>query len=325
MMTDPGELVTALRRTLGLHWAFDSEGDHLCIRHQARGASYRPRRRPVSWDEMLTILAATFAEHGIAQAPPLPLRWNRETDLTISAIQALDPHLKQCRPYTYRQGYLPQPVVRFTGQRNTSGHLADGFLTAFVNVSCVLPIGGAVQHAQILDTWLTALSRLGLHARHVEIRGAIAPWQRREVRGVTLRIRHSGLEIGDIVLLWNADSPSFMATDLGSGLERLRWAITRMPWPFVVYGSLADRADPVVLDIIRAATLIAGSGISPTDRGPGSALRRLARSIPASAAALGLSVAVRSAHAYWSRTSQLQLPWPEVCQMLDKEASHAHL
>jgi hypothetical protein len=38
-----------------------------------------------------------------------------------------------------------------------------------------------------------------------------------------------------------------------------------------------------------------------------------------------LSVAVRSAYAYWSLTSQLQLPWPEVCQILDNEASHAHL
>jgi hypothetical protein len=324
MLTDPGELVAALRRTLGMHWSFDREGDVLRIRRQAQGASYRPPRRPIGWDEMLTILAATFAEHGIAQAPPLPLRWNRETDFTISAIQALDPYLKQHRPYTYRQGYLPQPVVRFTGQRDNSGDLADGFLTAFVNVSCVLPIRDTAEHAQILDTWLTALSRLGLHARNVEIHGAITPWQRREVRGITLRIRHSGLEIGDIVLLWNADSPSFMATDLGSGLERLRWAITRGAWPFVVHGSLAERADPAVLDIIRAATLIAGNGIPPGDRGPGNALRRLARSIPASAA-LGLSVAVRSAYAYWSLTSQLQLPWPEVCQILDNEASHAHL
>jgi hypothetical protein len=116
-----------------------------------------------------------------------------------------------------------------------------------------------------------------------------------------------------------------MATDLGSGLERLRWAITRQAWPSVVHGSLADRADPAVLDIIRAATLIAGNGIPPSDRGPGNALRRLARSIPASSAALGLSVAVRSAHAYWSLTSQLQLPWPEVCQILDREASHTQL
>lgn len=325
MLTYPDELVTALRRTLGRHWAFDSDRGHLRIHHQAHDGFYRPRQRPASWDEILTILAATFAEHGIAQAPPLPLRWNHETDFTISAIQALDPHLKQCRPYTYRQGYLPQPVVRFTGKRSNSGYLADGFLTAFVNVSCVLPIADPAEHAQILDTWLTALSRLGLHARHIEIHGAITPWQRREVQGITLRIRHSGLEIGDIVLLWNADSPSFMATDLGSGLERLRWAITRQGWPSIVYGSLAERADPAVLDIIRAATLIAGNGIPPSDRGPGNALRRLARSIPASSAALGLSVAVRSAYAYWSLTSHLQLPWPEVCQILDREASHTQL
>jgi hypothetical protein len=138
MMTDPGELVTALRRTLGTHWAFDSQGDHLCIRHQARGASYRPRRRPVSWDEMLTILAATFAEHGIAQAPPLPLRWNRETDFTISAIQALDPHLKQrrARSSTMRRRtppghpatlYIVHSVARWTGQAGDPAQARDRY------------------------------------------------------------------------------------------------------------------------------------------------------------------------------------------------------
>jgi hypothetical protein len=114
--------------------------------------------------------------------------------------------------------------------------------------------------------------------------------------------------------LWNASSPWLMATDLGSGLERLRWAITRSAWPLVVHGSLTERADPAVLDSIRAATLIAANGIQPSDRGPGSALRRLARSIPAASAGLGLSGAVRSAYAYWSLTCPPQLPWPDVCQ-----------
>jgi len=268
---------------------------------------------------MLTILASTFAEHGIPQAPPLPLRWNRETDFTISAVQGLDPYLKRRRPYSYRQGYLPQPVIRFTGRRDGSGQLADGFLTAFVNVSCVLPIRDLSEHAQILDTWLTVLSRLGLHARHLEIRGSTLPWHRREVSGITLRVTHDGLEIGDIVLLWNAASPRLMATDLGSGLERLRWAITRDAWPLVVHGPLTGRSNPAVLDSIRTATLIAANGIQPSDRGSGGALRRLARSIPVTSAPLGLSVAVRSAYAYWSLTSPLQLPWPDVCQVLERE------
>lgn len=320
MLNHRSELVTGLRRALGIRWSFDREGDRLCIRYQAPATPYRPPRRQVGWQEMLGILASTFAEHGIPQVPPLPLRWNRETDFTISAVQALDPYLKQRRPYPHRQGYLPQPVIRFTGKRDSSGQLADGFLTAFVNVSCVLPIRDPSEHAQILDTWLTALSRLGLHSRHLEIRGNTTSWQRREVQGITLRVTHDGLEIGDIVLLWNACSPWLMAIDLGSGLERLRWAITRDAWPLVVHGALTERADPAVLDSIRAATLIAASGIQPSDRGPGSALRRLARSIPAASAALGLSVAVRSAYAYWSLTSPLQVPWPDVCQVLEREA-----
>lgn len=321
MPDHPRELVSALRHSLGRRWAFDREGDLLSIRYGGQGTPYRPPRRSVRWEEMLRILASTFVEHGIPQVPPLPLRWNRDTDFTISAIQGLDPYLKECRPFTFRQGYLPQPVVRFTGKRDDSGQLADGYLTAFVNVSCVVAIRDLSEHAQILDTWVTVLSRLGLHARHVTIHGSTTPWRRRQIQGITLRICHESLEIGDLVLLWNADQPSFMATDLGSGLERLRWTITRGPWPAVIYGHLAERADPAVLDIIRTATLIVGHGILPSDRGAGNAVRRLTRSMPASSAALGLSVAVRSAHAYWSLTSQMQLPWPEVCHVLDREAS----
>jgi hypothetical protein len=319
MPNDFSELAAALQSTLGMRWIFDGDGSHLCIRHQAWGTPYRPPRRSIGWEEMLAVLSSTFTEHGIPRVPTLPLRLDRETDFTISAVQALDPYLKQCRPYTYRQGYLPQPVIRFNGQRDESGRLADGFLTAFVNVSCVLPIRNIFEHAQILDIWLTALSRLGLNARHVVIHGSAHPWQRREIRGITLRITHEELEIGDIVLLWNASNPSYMATDLGSGLERLRWAITRRPWPSVVHGSLGERGDPFVLDIVRAATLISGSGIMPSNSGPGNALRRLVKSIPVSSTAFGLSAAVRSAYAYWLLTSPLQLPWPEVCQVLETQ------
>src|ERR1019366_5437851 len=220
-----------------------------------------------AWPEMLARIEGAFAGHGIARAHPLPIRWNHETDFTISAIQALDPYLKRRQEFTYRQGYLPQPVIRFTGHRDEAGNLADGFLTAFVNISCIQPIAGIDEHAAILDAWLTVLSRLGLHARHIQILGRITSWRRREVRGVTLHIRHADLPIGDLVLLWNAEDPSVMVTDLGSGLERLRWAVTRAPWQQIVHGPLAGHASLDVLDAIRTGTLITGSGIRPAARG----------------------------------------------------------
>ena len=133
-----------------------------------------------------------------------------------------------------------------------------------LNVSACCQIAHTSEHAQILDTWLTALSRLGLHARHLEIYGAARTWHRREVEGITLRIAHDGLEISDIVLLWNASRPSFMAKTSGLG-SAAAVGNYRRAWPSVVYGSLVKRADPFVLDTIRAATLIAANGILPND------------------------------------------------------------
>jgi hypothetical protein len=121
------------------------------------------------------------------------MRWRRDTDLTISAVQALDPYVKDGKPYAFRSGYLPQPVVRFTGQRDDAGHLRNGFLTSFVNVSRLEAIQSAQDHAAILDGWIGVLSRLGLHARHIEISGSLRVWQRGPARGITLHYSHAGL------------------------------------------------------------------------------------------------------------------------------------
>src|ERR1035437_9875699 len=268
MTADPEELVPALRRALGRQWQFHMRGEQLAIRHQAAGSPYRPARTAPAWPEMLARIEGAFAGHGIARAHPLPIRWNHETDFTISAIQALDPYLKRRQEFTYRQGYLPQPVIRFTGHRDEAGNLADGFLTAFVNISCLQPTAGMVR-------------------------------------------------------LWNAEDPSVMVTDLGSGLERLRWAVTRAPWQQIVHGPLAGHASLDVLDAIRTGTLITGSGISPAARGCGGALRKLSRTIPASDARLGLSTAVRHACEYWSLTATMNLPWPHICQILEHEVLSA--
>ncbi|MFF4778977.1 hypothetical protein ACFY05_39755 [Microtetraspora fusca] len=311
-------LLDALRGGLGSQWDIDTDGEQLSIRHSARGTPYRPPRDPPDWQTLLARIEHGFAGYSIPRADPLPMRWGRETDLTISAVQALDPYLKYRRPYTYRRGYLPQPVVRFTGRRETDGTLRDGFLTSFVNVSCVSPIPSLNEHVEILDAWLGVLAGIGLHARHIEIYGSVLPWERGPVGGITLRFRHAALTIGDIVVLWNQQEPTIMATDLGSGLERLAWAIRRSPWPLLIHGRLAAAADGEALDAIRTATLISGHGIQPADRGPGYALRRLMRAVRPS---LGLSTAVRQAYTYWGSVSRLLTPWPEVCRCLEEEVS----
>lgn len=315
-------LVVALRGALGPQWEVGHHGVDLLIRHRKAGSAYRAPRRPPSWSTLMDRMTEAFHVGGASRAPTLPLRWGRETDFTISAVQALDPYVKRGEPFAYRTGFIPQPVVRFTGDRDPRGQLREGFLTSFVNTSCVRPTQGVDDHVGLVDVWLTALSRLGLNARHTSIHGPLTVWHRPPVSGITLRFRHLDLETGDLVLVWNDADPCLTISDLGSGLERLGWAISRTPWSRLTFGALAARTSPAVLDALRTGTLIAGSGIAPAPRGPGGALRRLMRVVPTELAAFGLSRVVRTSYAYWAMFTPLTVPWHETARILENEVLH---
>jgi hypothetical protein len=315
------DVTATLREVLGPSWEFTSDGTNLEIFHRHRGSPYVPPRRPPSWTELLATLEGAFAARGVPRDECIPLRWGRETELAISAVQALDPFLKDGRPVTYRRGFLPQPVVRFTGERNLDGDLLDGYLTSFVNVSRVQPIQSIDEYGHALDGWLYVLSRLGFHARHISLYGRLKVWHRRQVAGVTLMMRHLDLEIGDLVLLWNIENPQRMAIDLGTGLERLAWARTRQPWEELIHGSLAGAAPAPILDALRTATLLLGNGIMPAARGAGGVTRRILASIPSESIRLGVSAAVRSSHAYWTSVAKLPLTWPAVASAIEQNIS----
>ncbi|MFE1405212.1 hypothetical protein ACFW5D_16410 [Streptomyces sp. NPDC058770] len=308
-----------LRARLGPHWEFTTDSDRIEVHHPRRGTPYRPPRRSPSWTDMLDSLESSFASTGAARDAPLPLRWGRETELTISAVQALDPLLKDGRPHTYRNGFLPQPVVRFTGQRDVTGRLKEGFLTAFVNISRVQPIRNLDEYGTVLDSSLTTLSQLGFHARHLRIYGRLRPWRRRQVEGITLRFAHLNLTLGDIVLLWHTDHPDRLAVDLGTGLERLAWARTQTRWEELIYGRFAHAAPPATLDAIRTATLLLSQGITPAARGAGGVTRRVIATIDAATVRLGVSAVVRDAYDYWSLTNPPLVPWPEVARAIEEE------
>ncbi|WJV47139.1 hypothetical protein [Streptomyces flavofungini] len=317
------QIPAVLRARLGPHWEFTTDADRIEIRHPCRGTPYRPPRRSPSWRELLDSLETSFAGDGAARDTCLPLRWGRDTELTISAVQALDPLLKDGKLHTYRSGFLAQPVVRFTGQRDATGLLKDGFLTSFVNVSRVQPVNNLDEYGAVLDGWLTTLSQLGFHARHLRIYGTLHPWRRRQVEGITLRFAHRNLTLGDIVLLWHTDHPDRLAVDLGTGLERLAWARTQTRWNELIYGRYAYAAPLATLDAVRTATLLLGSGISPAARGAGGVTRRVVGTIAPDAVRLGVSAVVRDAHDYWSLFGPLQVPWPEVARAIEEETARS--
>ncbi|RKS78675.1 hypothetical protein BZB76_0095 [Actinomadura pelletieri DSM 43383] len=184
----------------------------------------------------------------------------------------------------------------------------------------MVPITEVGEHLQLIDTWISALSRLGLHARHLRFHGTHNIWTRQNVRGITLRFTYANTTIADAVLLWNTSHPRHMASDIGSGLERLRWIQTGHNWSEAAFGDHAGDWPPQLLDAIRTATLLIDGGIRPGTRGPSRALNRVLDQIPRQIATAGLSRLVRDAYTHWGQVTQLRTPWPVTSQMIEEAA-----
>jgi len=313
----PAQLVAALRARFEAGWRINFDGNHLTMRRCGPALTpARPRQAPGP-RTMLDTIGREFARLNVPRAPLLPLRWRRDTDLVISAIQGLDPWLKDGQSRVCREGYLPQLVVRFTGERDEHGQLVDGFLTSFVNVSCVQRVPDVKRHVELLDGWIGALSAVGIHAGRLTIHGDLTPWQRDRVSGLTLFVDCDGLGTSDAVLLWNTASPGHMATDIGSGLERLRWLLSPDSWSQTVFGDDAQLWPVDVLDAIRTATLLVMNGIRASSRGPGSAIQRVLHRVPRSMAAAGLGRLVRAQRAYWVAAGATGPGWPSVTTVIE--------
>lgn len=321
-MGEPIEITRHLRDALqhrfALRWQFDIDGANLVMRPRTPVQGV-PQRRVASPSEIVQAMQQVLTQHGVHRPPLLPIRWGRDTDLLISAIQGLDPWLKDGADQVWREGFLPQPVVRFTGERDADGRLRDGFLTSFVNLSCVQRISCVDQHVELIDVWLTALSAAGIHAGRLRIAGRLQVWGRGPVSGVTLHMSCDGIGFADAVLLWHTADPRRLATDLGSGLERLRWLMSPRSWAETVFGTDAKHFDVDLLDAVRTGALLLLAGIRPGGHGAGAAVHRVARRIPVTLAASGLGRLVRTQRAYWAAIGVVGPPWPQVAEILEAE------
>lgn len=313
------ELLGVITNRFGDRWQITLEGRRLALRpHAPRRRA--PNRPPMpEADYLLRRISATFGARGISTAEPLPIRWGRDTDLTISAIQALDPWLKDGINRVWREGFITQPVIRFTAERDCDNQLEPGYLTSFINLSCVQRIANVAEHAAIIDIWIEAMSAIGIHAGRLSIGGQLNVWRRGRVSGITLFLTCDGIAFADAVLLWHTGSTDHLATDLGSGLERIRWLLAQHDWAETVFGDVSHRWSLDLLDSIRTATLMVMAGIRPSSRGAGAALRRVLRPVPSEMAAAGLGRLVRAQRAYWTQAGMTGISWPHIATIIENE------
>jgi hypothetical protein len=165
-----------------------------------------------------------------------------------------------------------------------SSKKVEGSSTAFVN-ACSLEVGCSFeQHLKHLDTWLETLSSTGLFMGDVTILRRVSDenWGNGLFKQFELFVVYGGLELGDASysLLPTREQGIVSVSDIGFGLERITWAVSKFPSYFdllrpITFGlSLGRHAH----DILRTVALLTLCGVEASNEGVGFQLRKMCRS-----------------------------------------------
>ena len=196
-----------------------------------------------------------------------------DTDLIIAGYQVVLNQINLNMEVKQNSFYCFQPVVRLNNISECG--VNEGFLTSFVNI-CLVDVDTTIdEYIQHIDWWITLLSKLSLHVSGLKL---VFKTKTTAFNGLGIEFQYKGIEIGQANLYYYSNkNQSFYVSDFGFGYERLLWAINGGQFFFV---PLFDKYDVLFSNIaecdkLRAAVLLAMTGIKPSSSGVGKHIRML--------------------------------------------------
>ncbi len=206
-----------------------------------------------------------------------------KTDLIGAGVQILEPILFGDRLPTLGAEFVLQPVVRM--QHFGSSENVEGSSTAFVNACSEEVSAPFERHLEHIDTWLGALSKLGIFMGDVTLlrRVSDSDWGNGLFQQLELFVMYGGLELGDASygLIPTRENGTVSVIDVGFGLERIVWALNKTASYFdllqpLTHGlSLSRHAH----DTLRTGALLTLCGVEASNEGVGFQLRKICRSL----------------------------------------------
>lgn len=318
-MTEEPASFSLLQERLRGRWRERSRGGRRWLVPEAPLAPSRPRRR-LTHREACEVLERAFLAASIRHRPALPIAGLPGSSVTFSPAQLINDGrggIKAAIPHSAWGLYI-QPVVREKSGYEMNARRST--LTAFHNVATLAAVASLGEHVALVDRWITALSSIGLHARRMTFRKHGAD-RRPGCWCDSFHVFVDGVEIGDATLMHVERGAVGLISDIGFGLERIRWCVNREPWRQTAFDAWGPACSLATLDAVWAATLLVSQGVLPSANGPGQVVRHLLRRIPDRHARTGLSALIRLAHAHWDLSLRAVLPWGVVCERLERARS----
>ena len=244
-----------------------------------------------------------FRARGYVRVDAKNVADSRAADLIIAGVQILDEYIHGSLPPPKEPILIIQPSVRmkFCGKASAT----EGISTSFINI-CTEQVGLAFEeHLAAIDRWFSALSKLGIHMKHVVLRRRDTEknWGTGSFGAVELFFLYGGLEIGDaafgLIPLVSGDTAP--VSDIGFGLERMAWALNRTDSYFDLISPLSIEMEIQVLDAFRTLALLAFFGVDAAYKKAGLQFRRLCKIVGDSYRKFNAHTLLSQSFDYWER------------------------
>lgn len=196
---------------------------------------------------------------------------NKDTVFITAGIQPILNDILHSKLSTMKKIYVAQPVIRTQFIDSLDEHVS----LAFINSTTASFNNSFEEYQNLISDWLNIFYELGLKKDRFVIKEKKYErlWGDIYVKGLKTFYIYNELELGDStffndVILKNSDVPITTFSDIGFGLERIKWCLDPTKSYYDINSS-TKCVVPNVKALISAISLLAVNNVNPSNKNSG--------------------------------------------------------
>lgn len=221
-----------------------------------------------------------FEDRDYEYIKPYNIVNNNDTVFVSAGIQPLLADYRKGLLKENKKLYISQPVIRTQFAKS----VAEGFSIAFVNSTTAAFNLSQAQHNDMVNEWLSLFYELGIKKQHVTSRDKDyeRQWGDLIVKGHTKFYYCDGIELGDTTFFTQITKDGQKIdletmSDIGFGLERIRWVVTKNPY-FDLYSDSSSLL-PEEKACLSVLALLVVNDVTPSNKNSGYRVRLFSKSL----------------------------------------------
>lgn len=284
---------------------FENCQSYECNNREYTFLNYSRRSKLVTEEELITVTKEFFSQKGLViKKYDSVVNKIGDTIFIVAGIQCLDNIVHREEPFDNTVFFSPQPCIRlkFLGE----GGVHEGISSSFVNL-CSAEVGASAdKYWNHLTLWLDFFSKVGIYVKDLAIVIDKTDIRAGVMKGRMIEINYGGLELGEGIFFYEVMQKTrdpISIIDFGFGFERILWSINKTRSYFLLLGPKLDvvQGNQVLIDLIKTLTLMAMSGVYPSNKNHGFHFRRIVKMIVRNYLGIQIEHLIRYSYSYWKK------------------------